>query len=84
MEFCRQEYGSGVPCPPPSVLHSPGIKPVSPALVGGFFTAKPPGKPPECNTLSPINDKLLALNHHPSYVAVFPDLSIWDFHESLS
>ena len=84
MEFFRQEYGSGVPCPPPSVLHSPGIKPVSPALVGGFFTAKPPGKPPDCNTLSPINDKLLALNHHPSYVAVFPDLSIWDFHESLS
>ena len=26
-------------------LPTPGIKPVSPALAGGFFTAEPPGKP---------------------------------------
>ena len=26
-------------------LPDPGIKPVSPALAGGFFTAEPPGKP---------------------------------------
>ena len=24
-----------------------GVKPVSPALAGGFFTTKPPGKPSE-------------------------------------
>ena len=29
----------------PGDLPSPGIKPVSPALAGGFFTAEPPGKP---------------------------------------
>ena len=26
-------------------LPDPGIKPVSPALAGGFFTAEPPGSP---------------------------------------
>ena len=41
MGFCRQEYWSGLPCPPPGDLPDPGIKPVSlrsPALAGGFFT----------------------------------------------
>ena len=27
-------------------LPEPGIEPVSPALAGGFFTTKTPGKPP--------------------------------------
>ena len=39
--FSRQEYWSGLPCPPPGHLPSPGIKPeslASPALVGRFFT----------------------------------------------
>ena len=30
--FSRQEYWSGLPCPPPGVLPDPGIKPGSPAL----------------------------------------------------
>jgi len=29
----------------PGNLPDPGIKPMSPALVGGFFTTGPPGKP---------------------------------------
>ena len=29
----------------PPDLPDPGIKPVSPALVGRFFTTEPPGKP---------------------------------------
>ena len=36
MGFCRQEYWSGLPCPPPGGLLCPGIKPaslMSPALV---------------------------------------------------
>ena len=37
MRFSRQEYWSGLPCPPPGDLPNPGIKPTSPALVGGFF-----------------------------------------------
>ena len=35
MEFTRQEYWSGLPCPPPGDLPDPGIKhmsPESPAL----------------------------------------------------
>ena len=32
MEFSRQEYWSGLPCPPPGDLPNPGVKPKSPAL----------------------------------------------------
>ena len=31
--------------PSPGDLSNPGIKPVSPASAGGFFTTEPPGKP---------------------------------------
>ena len=37
--------GSGLPCLPPGDLPDPGIKPMSPALAGGFFTSESPGKP---------------------------------------
>ena len=40
MGFSRQESWSGLPCPPPELLHDPGIEPVSvtsPALAGGLF-----------------------------------------------
>ena len=39
--FSRQEYWSGLPCPPPGHLPNPGIELVpltSPMLAGGFFT----------------------------------------------
>ena len=38
MEFSRQEYWNGLPCPPPGDLPNPGIEPMSlmsPALTGG-------------------------------------------------
>jgi len=41
MGFFRQEYWSGLPCPPPGDLPNPGDKCTSltaPALAGGFFT----------------------------------------------
>ena len=38
MGFSRQEYWSGLPCPPPGDLPDPGIKPMSPALADEFFT----------------------------------------------
>ena len=41
MGFSRQEYWSGLPCPPPGDLPDPGAEPTSltsPALVGRFFT----------------------------------------------
>ena len=44
MGFRRQEYWSGLPFPSLGDLPDPGIKPMSPALAGGFFTAEPSGK----------------------------------------
>ena len=38
MEFSRQEYWSGFPCPPPGDLPDPGMEPVFPTSAGGFFT----------------------------------------------
>ena len=48
MGFSKQEYWSGLPCPPPEDLPNPGIEPtslMSLALAGAFFTIEPPGKP---------------------------------------
>ena len=44
MGFPRQEYWSVLPFPSPVDLPDPGIKPVSHALTGRFFTTEPPGK----------------------------------------
>ena len=41
MGFSRQEYWSGLPCPPPGDLPDPRTEPLflkSPALAGTFFT----------------------------------------------
>ena len=41
MGFSRQEYWSGLLCPPPEDLPNPRIEPaslISAALAGGFFT----------------------------------------------
>ena len=35
--FSRQEYWSGLPCPPPGLLPNPGIKPRSSTLQADFF-----------------------------------------------
>ena len=44
-EFSRQEYWNGLPFSSPGDLPDSGIRPVSPALAGGFFTTEPPEKP---------------------------------------
>ena len=43
-EFSRQEYWSGLPCPPPGDLPDPGTKPRSPASQAHSFLSQPPGK----------------------------------------
>ena len=43
--FSRQEYWSGLPCPPPKDLSNPGIKPRSPTLQADSLLPEPPGKP---------------------------------------
>ena len=45
MGFYQQVYWNELPFPSPGDLPDPGIKPLSPALAGGFFTTEPPGKP---------------------------------------
>ena len=40
MGFHRQEYWTGLPFPPAGDLLDPGVKPRSPVLAGGFFTAE--------------------------------------------
>ena len=44
MGFSRQEYWSGLPCPPPGDLLDPGIKPGSPALQADSLLSESPGK----------------------------------------
>ena len=43
--FSRQEYWSGLPCPPPRDLPNPGIEPRSPSLQEDSLPAEPQGKP---------------------------------------
>ena len=43
--FSRQEYWSGLPCPPPGDLPTPGIKLRSPALQADSLLSEAPGKP---------------------------------------
>ena len=47
MGFSRQDYWSGLPCPPPGDLPNPSTESISlmsPAWADGFFTSEPPGK----------------------------------------
>ena len=44
-KFSRQEYWSGLPCPPPVDLPNPGIESRSAALQADSFLFEPQGKP---------------------------------------
>ena len=50
--FPRQESWSGLPLSSPRDLLAPGIRSLSPALTGRFFTAELPGKPNEKDSVS--------------------------------
>ena len=70
MGFSRQEYWSGLPCPPPGHLPDPGIEPVSlmsPALAGEFFTTstawEAPGKVQERSIQIPPNPAQDGVRH---------------------
>ena len=56
IRFSKQEYCSGLPCPPPDNLHEPGIEPTSltsPPLTGRFFITSTTWEAPAylCSTL---------------------------------
>ena len=73
--FSRQEYWSGLPCPPPGDLPNPGIKPASLCLLhwqAGSWPLVPPGKPlpnpaqlqnPDCSQTPQPSLWALALAH---------------------
>ena len=61
LEFSRQEYWSGLPCPPPGYLFDPEIKSkalISPALAGGFFTTSTTWEAPYVCQCLPISSSL--------------------------
>ena len=65
MGFPRQEYWSGLACPPPGDLPDPGIGPVSPespALVGGFFTTELPREPTNLEAHSSLVQEFIEFN----------------------
>ena len=69
MEFSRQEYWSGWPCPAPGDCPDPGIKPRSPALqvdsCSGFSGGQRRPKNIICSSNSPIPPSLLfSLTHY--------------------
>ena len=89
MEFSRQEYWSGLPCPSPGNLPNPGIKAesvMSPALAGGFFTTSAPWEAGKytrkmhkhyhlAQPVAPTSDTTdLSYSPHISSSIVFPDL----------
>ena len=44
-------------------LPRPGVEPMSPTLVGGFFTTEPPGKPPGGVLISDLNEGSRLVDH---------------------
>ena len=56
MEFSRQEYWNGFPCPPPGDLPNPGIEPMclKPPALAGALPLVPPGKPDNLDYIYPM------------------------------
>ena len=84
MGFPRQEYWSGLPCPPPGDVPDPGFDSASSALAGGFFTiwatreAQAPGEwggiqPCSCWVLPFIVPRVLWLPPHECRI---PDVEL--------
>ena len=69
--FSRQQYWSGLPCPPPEDLPNPGTQPRSPTLQADSLPTEPPGKPKNAGVGSlslfqgifPIQESNLGLLH---------------------
>ena len=65
MGFSRQEYWSGVTCPPPGDLPDPGIEPMSlpsPAFAGRFFTMSTPWETLDLLSFTQLSSYLTIIN----------------------
>ena len=74
-EFSRQEYWSGLPCPPPGNLPDSGIEPTPPALQADSLSTEPPGKPIQMIIIININASLKKLK----YSVHFCFLALWKY-----
>ena len=78
MGFSRQEYWSGLPCPPPGDLPDPGVEAtslMSPALAGVFFTTSATYKNPTLAPLKEVNKNIFTWKvkkMHPINVLILP------------
>ena len=75
MGFSRQEYWSGLPCPPPGNLPDPEIKPVSSAFQMDSFPVSHQGSP--VKSYSGLVAKLCSTLWDPMDCS--PPSSPWDF-----
>ena len=60
MEFCRQEYWSGLPFPPPGDLPDPGIQSTYSALQADSLPSKSLGKPSIDESI-PLNEEIVEI-----------------------
>ena len=67
MRFSRQEYWSGLLCPPPEDLPNLGTELQSPALQANSLTPEPPGKPNDSRYVSIKITSCALLNLPKSY-----------------
>ena len=80
MGFSRQEYWTGLPCPPPGDLSDPGIKSaslMSPALAGKVFTTSTTWEAPATTAVSEKSARTLILFSHKRLMLqpLFPGVS---------
>ena len=71
MGFFRQEYWSGLLCPPPGDLPDPGIETLSlmsPALASGFFTTSTIWEAPSAVNNLPNTADIFLLNAHHNHI----------------
>ena len=78
MGFSRQESWTGLPFLPAGYLPDPGIEPESSALVGGFFTTAPSGRPKNSDIFGEeLRSSCTLVRCGWSFWAVNYDLGIW-------
>ena len=65
MGFSRQEYWSGLPCPPPGELPNPRIEPMSPAAPALQADSLPPS-----HQGSPVNVAIVNSNSSQQYCTI--------------
>ena len=75
LEFPRQEYWSGLPCPPPGDLLNPEIKLESPALQMDSLPVELPGKPMYLSTVLLTRPTLPAICFYSLKISIYAGAS---------